>query len=88
MNVKELSSNPILRVDFGEVRRTAQRHLILTEDHISVDDPDTRDPSDDTKVDAVQDRASDNEYPEQHAVRASFGIGHSPMGCDREGRSE
>ena len=49
---KEAASSPVLEVDFGEVRRTAQRHLILTEDHISVDDPDTRDPLDDTKVDA------------------------------------
>ena len=52
VNVRELSSNPIMKVDLGEVRRTTQRHLILTEDHISVDDPDTHDPLDDNKVDA------------------------------------
>ena len=44
--------NPVLTVDFSEVRATAERPLILTEDHISVDDPDTRDPLDATKVDA------------------------------------
>ena len=52
VEVAESPSNPIMKVDFGEVLRTAQRHLILTEDHISVDDPDTRDPLDDNKVDA------------------------------------
>ena len=52
VDVRESSLAPVLEVDLGEVRRTAQRHLILTEDHISVDDPDTRDPLDDNKVDA------------------------------------
>ena len=44
--------NPVLSVDFSEVRATAQRPLILTEHHMSVKDVDTLDPSDDTKVDA------------------------------------
>ena len=52
VDVRESPPDPVLEVDFSEVRATAQRHLILTQDHISVDDPDTRDPLDDTKVDA------------------------------------
>ena len=44
--------NPVLSVDFSEVRPTAQRPLILTEHHISVKDPDTRDSTDPTKLDA------------------------------------
>ena len=51
MEVKESPSNPILRVDF-KFQATAQQPLILTEDHISVDDIDTRDPLDASKVDA------------------------------------
>ena len=51
VEVKESPSNPILRVDF-KFQATAQRPLILTEDHISVDDIDTRDPLDASKVDA------------------------------------
>ena len=49
---KEASPNPVLEVDFSKAKTTARRHLILTEDHISVDDPDTRDPLDNAKVDA------------------------------------
>ena len=52
MDVRESPPDPVLEVDFSEVRATAQRHLILTQDHISVDDPDTRDPLDASKVDA------------------------------------
>ena len=44
--------NPILEVDFGKSQTTSQRPLILTEDQIFLNDPDTRDPTDDTKVDA------------------------------------
>ena len=44
--------NPVLRVDFDGSQATAQRPLILTEHHLSVKDVDTRDPLDDTKVDA------------------------------------
>ena len=43
---------PILRVDFDGSQATAQRPLILTEHHMSVQDPDTRDSVDPTKVDA------------------------------------
>ena len=50
VEVAESPPNPVLRVDF-KFQVTAQRPLILTQDHISVDDLDTRDPSDDTKVD-------------------------------------
>ena len=52
MEVAESPPNPVLSVDFSEVRATAQYPLILTEDHLSVKDIDTRDPLDDTKVDA------------------------------------
>ena len=49
MEVEESPPNPVLRVDFSKFQVTP---LILTEDQISVDDPDTRDSADDTKVDA------------------------------------
>ena len=52
VEVKESSSSPVLEVDFSKLQATSQRPLILTEEHISVDDLDTRNPSDDTKVDA------------------------------------
>ena len=52
VDVQESPPDPLLEVDFSEVRATALRPLILTQDHISVEDPDTRDPSDPTKVDA------------------------------------
>ena len=42
VEVKVSSSSPILEVDFSKFQATSQRPLILTEDHISVDDPDTR----------------------------------------------
>ena len=48
----EASVDPLLVVDFKDVRVDSGQHLILTEDHILVDDMDTRDPLDDTKVDA------------------------------------
>ena len=51
VEVAESPPNPVLRVDF-KFQVTAQRPLILTEDHLSVKDIDTRDPLDDTKVDA------------------------------------
>ena len=51
VKVAESPPNPVLRVDF-KFQVTAQRPLILTEDHLSVKDIDTRDPLDDTKVDA------------------------------------
>ena len=51
VEVAESPPNPFLRVDF-KFQVTAQRPLILTEDHLSVKDIDTRDPLDDTKVDA------------------------------------
>ena len=52
VEVAESPPNPVLRVDFSEVRATAQRPLILTEHHISVKDIDTLNPLDPTKVDA------------------------------------
>ena len=51
VEVAESPPNPVLRVDF-KFQVTAQSPLILTEDHLSVKDIDTRDPLDDTKVDA------------------------------------
>ena len=42
VEVKVSSGSPILEVDFSKFQATSQRPLILTEDHISVDDPDTR----------------------------------------------
>ena len=44
--------NPILDVSLDDLQTTAQRPLILTENHISVVDLDTRDPLDASKVDA------------------------------------
>ena len=44
--------SPVLRVDFSKLQATSQRRVILREDHIRVDDVDTRDPSDATKIDA------------------------------------
>ena len=68
--------NPVLRVDFSEVRkRTALRPLILTEDHISVDDPDTRDPSDTTKVDASRIKFRITNIDARYAAR-TCGHGH------------
>ena len=52
LEVAESPPNPVLRVDFDGSQATAQRPLILTEHHLSVKDVDTRDPLDDTKVDA------------------------------------
>ena len=52
VEVRKSPPNPVLSVDFSEVRATAQRPLILTEHHISVKDPDTRDSTDPTKLDA------------------------------------
>ena len=54
VKVAESSSSPVLRVDFGKRQTTSQRPFILTEDYISVDDVDTRDSSDDTKVDETK----------------------------------
>ena len=54
VEVKESSSSPVLEVDFSKLQATSQRPLILTEDHIWVDDLDTRNPSDDTKVDPAK----------------------------------
>ena len=52
LDVAASPPNPILEVDFSKSRTTATRPLILTEDQISVDDPDTRDPLDNAKIDA------------------------------------
>ena len=52
VEVAEFPPNPVLTVDFSKFQTTALRPLILTEDHISVDDIDTRDPLDASKVDA------------------------------------
>ena len=52
VNVRVSGTNPLLKVDFSGFRATAQRPLILTEDQILLNDPDTRDPLDDAKVDA------------------------------------
>ena len=49
---EKLAPNPILKVDFSKLQATSLHPLILTEDQISADDPDTRDSSDTTKVDA------------------------------------
>ena len=44
---------PLLSVrGFERVSTTAERHLVLDESHMLVDDADTRDPADNTKVDA------------------------------------
>ena len=52
VEVGESLPNPISTVDFSNLQATSQRPLILTEDRILVDDSDTRDSSDDTKLDA------------------------------------
>ena len=52
VDVGKSPPNPVLSVDFSEVRATAQRPLILTEHQIFPNDPDTRDSTDSTKVDA------------------------------------
>ena len=51
VDVAESPPNPILRVDSGKFQVTSQSPLILTEDHISLEDVDTRDSLDPTKVD-------------------------------------
>ena len=52
VQVDKSAPNPILEVDFSKFQATATRPLVLSEDHILVDDPDTRDPTDPSKVDA------------------------------------
>ena len=54
LEVKESPVNPILEVDFSKFQATALRPLILTEAQILVDDPDTRDSNDPTKLDALK----------------------------------
>ena len=49
---EKLPPNPVLKVDFSNSQATSLHPLILTEDQISADDPDTRDSSDPKKVDA------------------------------------
>ena len=41
VEVEESPPNPVLQVDFSKLQATARRPSILTEDHISVEDPDT-----------------------------------------------
>ena len=52
VEVAESPVSPVLRVDFSKLQATSQRRVVLREDHIRVDDVDTRDPSDSTKIDA------------------------------------
>ena len=52
VQVDKSAPNPVLEVDFSKFQATATRPLVLSEDHILVDDPDTRDPIDPSKVDA------------------------------------
>ena len=53
VKVAESPPNPILRVDF-KFQVTAQRPLILTQDHISVDDLDTRDVNDNVDASRIK----------------------------------
>ena len=62
VNVKASSSNPILTVDFDGSQATAQRPLILTEDHISV-------------TNASHGLVSDHGGRERHAARAGLDVG-------------
>ena len=41
MSFEELPPNPELKVDFSMAWAEPKRHLLLTEDHLSVKDPDT-----------------------------------------------
>ena len=54
VEVEESPPNPILWVDSGKFQTTSLRRLVLSEYHIRLDDVDTRDPSDDTKVDGSE----------------------------------
>ena len=53
VEVAESPPNPVLRVDF-KFQVTAQRPLILTQDHISVDDLDTRDVNDNVDASRIK----------------------------------
>ena len=55
VEVRKSPPHPILTVDFSKFQATARRPLILTENQISVEDPDTRDSLDPTKLDAKVD---------------------------------
>ena len=54
VEVAESPPNPVLRVDFDGSQATAQRPLILTQDHISVDDLDTRDVNKNVDADKIK----------------------------------
>ena len=52
VSVAKTPPNPILEVHFSRARADSGQRLVLTENHILVKDVDTRDPLDDTKVNA------------------------------------
>ena len=54
VEVGESTDHPVLEVDVGKLLATSLRPLVLGEEHILVDDPDTRLLSDDTKVDPAK----------------------------------
>ena len=54
VEVTESPPNPVLEVDFSKFQATAERPLILTEDHILVDDPDTRDADDNVDASKIK----------------------------------